>query len=474
MAITQDHTEYRRRKTAEVVEQWRLVDGCAKRIEDDDCGPDFVSKDVYLSREWFEREKEYFWPHVWQMACREHDLSRVGDYFEYEICDETILIVRSPGGALKAFHNVCRHRGRKIKEGCGHASRLRCGYHGWAWDLDGNIAAVLDAPDFRPDLICPEELALRPVRVETWGGFVFVNLDLAAPPLEAAIAPIPARIGRFVPERLRIAKWRRAVVPINWKAGVDAFHEAYHAFATHPQLAAYMDDTRTGLYERWENGTTLLGASNWLETMAAPSGRLRGDVDPKKLLLTMIEDLAATGVLSEEDLALAETMRDLELPPGEEGQQTIRALFATHRRMQMTALGLDLTGWADHDVIAPEQFLFFPNVIGPLQLGTGMFFRFRPNGDDHLTSLFDYWELQFFPEGEEPAYEIEEPPDFTADSWGLLVAQDLANLAAVGKGMRSRSFDGVRLGYQENNLKFFYRKLAGILGWDGQPPQLVY
>jgi hypothetical protein len=202
--------------------------------------------------------------------------------------------------------------------------------------------------------------------------------------------------------------------------------------------------------------------------------RLGYDVHPKELLLTMIDDLAATGVLSEEDLKLAEAMKDLELPAGGEGLSTIRALFATHRRMQISALGVDISGWPDEDVVRPEQFLVFPNVIGPLQLGTAMFFRFRPNGDDHQSSIFDYWELQFYPDGEEPPRVIEHPEDFSADSWGLLVAQDLSNLAAVGQGLRSRGFDGLRLGYQENNLKFFYRKLGGILGWRGTPRCPVY
>lgn len=112
----EDHTQYRRRKTAEVVERCSKLDGPASRLTDDECGPDRIPKEVYTSRDWFDLEKEYLWPHVWQIACREHDIPEVGDYFEYEIVDETILIVRTGPATIKAYFNVCQHRGRKLKE----------------------------------------------------------------------------------------------------------------------------------------------------------------------------------------------------------------------------------------------------------------------------------------------------------------------------------------------------------------------
>jgi phenylpropionate dioxygenase-like ring-hydroxylating dioxygenase large terminal subunit len=470
----EDHTQYRRRKTAEVVERSSKLDGPASRLTDDECGPDRIPKEVYTSRDWFDLEKEYLWPHVWQIACREHDIPEVGDYFEYEIVDETILIVRTGPATIKGYFNVCQHRGRKLKEGCGRAERLRCGYHGWCWDLEGNVVEILDPFDFRPETIRSVDLALKPVQVDTWGGFVFVNMDSDAPPLSEAIAPMPARVDRYLPERLRLKSWKRIVLPINWKVGVDAFHEGYHAFGTHPQLAGYMDDTRTGLYERWDNGMTLLGASNWLETMAMPSRRFGINPDPKDVLMTMLEDLINSGVLSGDDLALLDLVKDMEFPPGDEGLELIRSMFAGYRRTQMATLGVDVSEWPDSDVVAPEQFLLFPNTVGPLQLGTGLFFRFRPNGDDHRSCIFDYWDMQFYPLGEEPDVTVEDVADTSLESWGQLVYQDLVNLLAVGRGMRSRGFSGPRFGYQENNLKFYYRKLAEMLGWKGQPRVPAY
>jgi Rieske [2Fe-2S] domain len=90
-----------------------------------------VPNDNYVSREFALQERENLWPRVWQVACREEDIPNPGDYVVYDVADETIVVVRRPGGVIKAFHNVCPHRGRQIMEGCGHAVNFRCGYHNW-------------------------------------------------------------------------------------------------------------------------------------------------------------------------------------------------------------------------------------------------------------------------------------------------------------------------------------------------------
>jgi phenylpropionate dioxygenase-like ring-hydroxylating dioxygenase large terminal subunit len=474
-AGAEDHTQFRRRESVKLVERWRDFDAPAKRLSDEECGADTVSKEVYTSREYFELEKKFLWPRIWQIACREHDVPEVGDYFEYSIVEDTILVVRTAPGTIKGYFNVCQHRGRKLRDGCGNSERLRCGYHGWCWDLDGNILEVLDSQDFCPEIMDPEDLALKPVRVETWGGFVFINMDQEAPPLHEAIAPMPARVDRYLYERLRYNAWKTTVLPCNWKLGVDAFQESYHAFVSHPQTNLYIDDTRLGAYERWDNGMANLSTPGFLDAVARPSARLGIDPDPKEILMTMVEDLATAGLLSESEYELVSAMKDLELPPGEEGRQMIRSMFTVHRRAKLAAVGVDVSTWPDEEVSATESFLMFPNTLGPIQLGTGFLCRVRPNGNDHESCILDYWDLQFYPPGEEPRRVIEELDDISSEHWPLLVAQDLKNLEALGTGVRSRGFTGPRLGYQENNIKFYYRRLAEILGWKtGEPPRPVY
>ena len=85
----------------------------------------------YISHEYVSKERERLWPAVWQVACRQEDLPEVGDYLEYLIGDQSILIVRSAADRIQAFHNVCLHRGTRLKSGCGSATELRCMFHAW-------------------------------------------------------------------------------------------------------------------------------------------------------------------------------------------------------------------------------------------------------------------------------------------------------------------------------------------------------
>lgn len=474
--MIEDFTKYRHAKAADCIPQWQLLDGEAERVADEDCGPDWVPKDAYVSKEWLELENTYLWPHAWQVVCREHDIPQVGDYFEYEILDETILVIRTAADTIKGYYNVCQHRGRKLRTGCGNSERLQCGYHGWCWDLDGHVLEVLDPQDFQSDLIAQDTLALPPVRVETWGGFVFINMDLDAPPLRTVIAPVPSRLDHHAYERLRYTAWKRIELPFNWKLGVESTLEIYHNFRTHPQSAYYLDDTRIGLYERWSNGTAQLNERpDWLQNLARPSARLGIDPDAKEILWAMLNDFISTGLLSEDEMQMVDTLKEMELPEGEEGREFIRTMLLMHRRGQLSALGVDATAYTDDDVITPNGLLLFPNLAAILQLGTGFCLRFLPHRDDPGRCIMDYWNLQFVADDAESGpVTMEIVDDLSPETWGLILSQDLANLVAVGRGVHSRGFTGQRLGYQENNIKFYNRKIAEILGWNGADRRPVY
>jgi len=145
---------------------------------------DFVPKDNYVSQDFLRLEGQRMWPKVWQVACREEELRNVGDYVTYDILDESIIVVRAADQKIKAFYNVCQHRGRRLTEGCGRTNTFMCRYHGWTWKLDGSIAKVLDREDWSGcEAMRDADLKLQDVRVDTWGGFVFVNMDPNAEPL---------------------------------------------------------------------------------------------------------------------------------------------------------------------------------------------------------------------------------------------------------------------------------------------------
>ena len=109
-----------------------------------------LATDTYLSREYAAAEAERLWPRVWQHVGRVEEIPNAGDYFTYDIVDDSILVVRSDDGVIKAYHNVCSHRGRQlvdVPEGSHSAQGRRklfvCGYHGWRYDLDGKCQRIL-------------------------------------------------------------------------------------------------------------------------------------------------------------------------------------------------------------------------------------------------------------------------------------------------------------------------------------------
>ena len=109
---------------------------------------DFVPKDAYLSPRFARLEADKLWPRTWQVACRLEEIPQVGDFVTYDILEESIVVVRTSAQQIKAYFNVCQHRGRRLTEGCGRTNVLRCKYHGWTWKLDGAIAKVQDRDDW--------------------------------------------------------------------------------------------------------------------------------------------------------------------------------------------------------------------------------------------------------------------------------------------------------------------------------------
>src|SRR5438094_436177 len=105
---------------------------------------DFVPAYHFLSHDFLQRENDRLWPRVWQLACREEELPAAGSFVTYDIADETIVLVRGKDSSIRAFYNVCQHRGRRLTDGCGKMKLFRCGFHGWQWNLDGSVNKVLD------------------------------------------------------------------------------------------------------------------------------------------------------------------------------------------------------------------------------------------------------------------------------------------------------------------------------------------
>jgi glycine betaine catabolism A len=183
----------------------------------------------------FEFEQEQWFGRDWICVGRAEEAAQRGEYFLASVGGESVMVVRGPDGNLRAFHNVCRHRGSTIlEEDCGKLVRIQCPYHAWTYDLEGQLQRAKhtdDLIDFEP-----AENSLVPVRCEIWQGFVFLNLDPAAAPLLGVLDDLPGHFARFDFASLRRARRITYEVNANWKTIAENYSECYHCPGIHPQL----------------------------------------------------------------------------------------------------------------------------------------------------------------------------------------------------------------------------------------------
>ncbi len=186
-----------------------------------------------------ERERVFF--KTWQAVGHAGEVAQAGDFFPVDLAGEPLVVVRGADGELRAFYNVCRHRGAVVACGAGQGARsLNCPYHGWVYGLDGKLCG--GPPEFESvEGFERGTNGLVPVRVDTFGPFVFVNLDPGAPALAEALGDLPARTAADALDRRAFAERRTYVVECNWKVYVDNYLEAYHVPHVHPSLNAVLD-----------------------------------------------------------------------------------------------------------------------------------------------------------------------------------------------------------------------------------------
>ena len=431
----------------------------ARLLADDELGADLIPRSRYLSRDFLQLEMEKLWPRVWQIACLEQEIPNAGDYAEYQIGRESIIVVRQQDGSVRAHYNSCLHRGTRLVSGCGHVAEFRCPYHAWRWAIDGTLLEVVDRGDFRADIVGEADLQLPGPRIEQWAGFVFVNMDHSAPPLLDYLAPVPERLAKWEIGRMHLKVWQRTRVAANWKTVVDAFNESYHIQGAHSQILPYLDDTAMQ-YEQFASGHSWMGDKVGA-TVGKPSARLAGlGFDENDAIIAYAADLVANKVMAPEGLEAAQRMVDEGLPEGE----TVLTMFAKMKRQAFAERGIDFSHLTDADLVANDDFNIFPNAVGPVLAGSAYIFRMLPDGDEPDSSLLDVWRFERFPNGEEPDVSMEWVDDpISYKEWGSIQEQDMWNLPLIQAGMHSRADPYIRLGRQEGNIRNFHRTLDRYL-----------
>lgn len=191
----------------------------------------------YTDSKIFARELKTIWHRTWQLVGRQETLAEPGDYLTYTLGEEPIFVVRDVDGSLKAMHNICPHRGAQLLEGQGHCDRhkITCPYHAWTYGLDGQLLGITK-PKLFPNLD-KSQIQLLPARVETWGGFIFVNSDDRGESLKDYLAGMPAFLEQYDRDWMSLREVDRWFYdqPINWKLIVENYVEDYHFEAVHSQ-----------------------------------------------------------------------------------------------------------------------------------------------------------------------------------------------------------------------------------------------
>ncbi|TPW27428.1 aromatic ring-hydroxylating oxygenase subunit alpha [Pararhizobium mangrovi] len=192
----------------------------------------------YHSEAFLEIEKEYLFRNHWQIAGHVADVPEPGDYLAFDAVGERALIVRGADGELRAFHNICRHRGgRLVADNEGHCKNaLICPFHGWVYNFDGSLRGAARPRSF-PEMD-KDEFALMPLELETWMGFVFIRFRPGPQPDVATVMkPFADEISHYDTENMVSADegWSE-ISEVNWKSVRDVDNEGYHVAMAHPAL----------------------------------------------------------------------------------------------------------------------------------------------------------------------------------------------------------------------------------------------
>src|SRR5207248_3289329 len=195
----------------------------------------------YSDPEALPREQERIFRHAWQYAGPAEHVAEPGQFFTCRVGEIPVIVVRGRDEQLRAFLNVCRHRGAVLLEGSGRRETLQCHYHAWTYDLDGKLRAA-PRSEREPGLEL-EGIRLLELRVETWGPLVFVNPDAEASPLADTLGPVPEHLaaGGIDVEVLRFHRRTDLEVACNWKIAIENYLECYHCQVAHPAFSAVVD-----------------------------------------------------------------------------------------------------------------------------------------------------------------------------------------------------------------------------------------
>ena len=185
----------------------------------------------YTSPDFYQREVERIWKKIWNFVGSVDQIAKPGDYFTLTFVGVPLIILRDQDGAIRAFANTCRHRGSELLEGKGNCKLIVCPYHSWTYELNGRLRG---APEMDQTVnFDSEKSGLIPIKIDTWGGFLFINFDPDCPPLAQHLGDLPEKLAPYNLENMTLVRRKIYDMKCNWKLFVENAKEAYHIGTVH-------------------------------------------------------------------------------------------------------------------------------------------------------------------------------------------------------------------------------------------------
>lgn len=410
---------------------------------------DPLSTERYTSPEFFRLEAERMWPNVWQFAAREEEMLEPGSVVVYENLGRSYLLTRQDDGSIRAFYNVCLHRGRKLRTANGKVGEFRCPYHAFTWNTDGSLKQIPCRWDF--EHLKDEDMRLPEVQVGRWQGYIFIKESEGGPSLEEYLAPLPEHFTRWDHARRYTATWVAKVVPANWKACAEAFMEAFHVIATHPQIMPFTGDARTK-YNLYSDHVNLA-----ITPFGITSPHVTEELGPQEVIDAFVRY----------NSRVVPEGTTIQVASG----QTARQAMAEFNRKRFSAMsGRNLDHAADAELQDALTYNVFPNFSPWGGFATTVVYRWRPWPDQDHT-LMEVRYLMPVPDGQPMPPAVPMRLLAPEESWasvlgpqGGIFDQDMGNLPHVQAGMKASKNKRLNLGrYQESRIRHFHQTLDKYL-----------
>ncbi|HEY9091509.1 aromatic ring-hydroxylating dioxygenase subunit alpha [Parasphingorhabdus sp.] len=418
-----------------------------------DIGSQRIDGERFHSREFMEREWETIWSKTWNIGCHVSELPDPGSFRVHTLGHESLLFVRGEDDVIRGFFNICQHRGNILCQAReGDVAQFKCPFHGWEWNVDGSLKRVMHPhlfPQFK-DGVPDGELDLPPLKVDTWGGWVWFNMDLQAGPLREFLGEAGQHLESYELEKFSLVDHKSFEWKGNWKHAHDAFNESYHFEALHPEFLNFA--------EGFDVPIELLGIHSRMLNFNHTVSEILADRDSLN--------------------PLREKM--LGMPEGYEGSaKDVHLAVIAHKRSIQDETHLPYKRMSDEQLAHQYHYTFFPGTTFTSTPEMSIIFRYRPHETDPNYCYYDFLITRHDPPGTpEPEFEYrmyrhDDLPNYIDAFEGTfdpvlanVLQQDGTNMPTMQQGTASQGFRGMILGEQEIRLRHFHQNIDRYLMGD--------